>query len=315
MANFKIQEARRELIWTKVALIAPSGGGKTYSALRLATGMLEELKKIGQEKNGKILMGNTEHARGRYYANEFKYDIVDLEAPYFPEMFTEFIEYAVAENYPILLLDSTSPEWEGRGGCLDLQQQAGGTYQAWAKVTPRHDKFIAAVADSPIHTIATMRGKDQYEMEKGDTKTTVKKLGVGAQQRQNFEYEFTLSFLIDQKNNMAVTQKDNTHLFEHEGEVLLTEKHGAQLIQWANSGEGFTPSLRNAKISTPADAIKETKSQVVEKCVALGGSKNDVLMEIIKSFEPSGNPNKIKDINVLNNLLVKLVELETKGLE
>lgn len=315
MANFKIKEAKRELIWTKIALMAPSGGGKTYSALRLATGMLEELKKEGQEQNGKILMGNTEHARGRYYANEFKYDIVDLEAPYNPEMFVDFIEYAVSEKYPILILDSTSPEWEGKQGCLELHQQAGGTYQAWAKVTPRHDKFIACIADSPIHIIATMRGKDQYEMEQEGNKISVKKLGVGAKQREGFEYEFTTTFLIDQKTSMATSQKDNTHLFEHEGDLLITEKHGNKIIQWANSGEGFTPSLRNAKISTPSDAIKETKSQVVEKCVALGGSKNDVLMEIIKSFEPSGNPNKIKDINVLNNLLVKLVELETKGLE
>lgn len=131
MANFKVQEAKRELIWTKIALMAPSGGGKTYSALRIATGMLEELKKIGQGKNGKILMGNTEHARGRYYANEFKYDIVDIESPYSPERYVEFIEFATESGYDILILDGTSAEWEGRGGCLELHQQAGGTYQSW----------------------------------------------------------------------------------------------------------------------------------------------------------------------------------------
>ena len=309
---FKIQQAKRELIWTKIALVAPSGGGKTYSALRIATGMLEELKKIGQAKNGKILMGNTEHARGRYYANEFVYDIVDLEAPYLPEMFVDFIDYAVSEEYPILILDSTSPEWEGKMGCLELHQQAGGTYQSWAKVTPRHDKFIASLADSPIHTIATMRGKDQYEMEKGDGgKASVKKLGVGAQQRQNFEYEFTLSFLIDQKTNMAVAQKDNTHLFEHEGEVLLTEKHGLQLIQWANSGEGFTPSLRNVKVESPETNLKDIQQKVVAKCSELGGSKNESLMAVLKEYDPSGNPNKIKDVNKLNELLEKLNNLGT----
>ena len=41
---FKVQKAVREKIYTKVALMAPSGGGKTYSALRLATGMKEELE-------------------------------------------------------------------------------------------------------------------------------------------------------------------------------------------------------------------------------------------------------------------------------
>jgi len=311
--GFKIQEAKRELIWTKLALMAPSGGGKTYSSLRVATGMLEELKKLKQAGNGKILMGNTEHARGRYYANEFKYDIVDLEAPYNPEMFVELIEYAVSEGYPILLLDSTSPEWEGKGGCLELQQQAGGTYQAWAKVTPRHDKFIAAIADSPIHIIATMRGKDQYEMEKSDNKTVVKKLGVGAKQREGFEYEFSSTFLIDQKTNLATPQKDNTHIFEHEGDQLLTEKHGIKIIEWANSGEGFTPSLRGVVAKTPEEDLKDLKKQVVEVCKSKGGSDNAELMAIVKSFEPSGNTNKIQDTAKLSELLDKVKDV--KGIE
>lgn len=312
MANFKIQEAKRELIWTKLALMSPSGGGKSYSSLRLATGMLEELKRLGLEKNGKILVGNTEHARGRYYANEFKYDIVDLEAPYNPEMFVEFIEYAVQQDYPILILDSTSPEWEGKQGCLELHLQAGGTYQAWAKVTPRHDKFIASIADSPIHIIATMRGKDQYEIETENNKTSVKKLGVGAKQREGFEYEFTATFLIDQKTNLATPQKDNTHLFEHEGDQILTEKHGIEIIKWANSGEGFTPSLRNATIESPNDNLKSLQQEVINKCVELGGSKNSELMAIVKEFEPSGNTNRIKDADKLKELINRLKELNTE---
>ncbi len=317
MASFKVQEAKRELIWTKIALMAPSGGGKTYSALRMATGMLDELKKIGQAKNGKILMGNTEHARGRYYANEFKYDIVDLEAPYFPELWVDLVEYAVAENYPILILDSTSPEWEGKMGCLELHKQAGGRYQDWDKVTPRHDAFIASIADSQIHIIATMRGKDQYEMEKNDNKTTVKKLGVGAKQREGFEYEFTATFLIDQKTSMAEAQKDNTHLFEHEGNMLLSEKHGSQIIQWANSGEGFTPSLRGVKVESPTDQLKALKESVVALATRLGGSKNESMMTVLKEIEPSGNPNKIKDLETLQKLFnalsnVKPLEEEKK---
>jgi len=167
--GFQISQAKRELIWVKVALMAPSGGGKTYSALRLASGMREELKKLGIET--KILMANSESTRGRYYANEFEYDILDVQSPHEPEMYAELIDYAVSEGYKILIMDSTSHEWEGKGGCLELHTRAGGTYQAWAKVTPRHNKFIEAIADSPLHIIATMRGKDQYEMEKEDGKT------------------------------------------------------------------------------------------------------------------------------------------------
>jgi hypothetical protein len=308
--GFNVVEAKRELIWTKVALMGSSGAGKSYSALRVATGMLEELKKLGLQKNGKILFANTESARGRYYANEFKYDIVDITAPHNPEKYVELVEFAVEREYPILILDSTSAEWEGRGGCLELQQLAGGTYQSWAKVTPRHDKFINALADSPIHVIATMRGKDQYEMEKGENgKTTVTKLGVGAVQRNNTEYEFTSSFLIDQKSNMAVAQKDNTHLFENEGEILLTETHGKKLIQWANSGEGYTVPVRSVK--TIAEVMTDKKEEAVAMCVKLGGSKNPDLMKVLAKFEPTGNPKKILELEKLNELIVELSAMQS----
>ena len=307
--GFNITQAKRELIWTKVALMAPSGGGKTYSALRLATGMLEELKKLGLAKNGKILMANTEQARGRYYANEFKYDIVDINAPHTPEQYVDLIDFAVEQDYPILIMDSTSHEWEGRGGCLEIQQQAGGTYQAWAKVTPRHDKFISAIADSPIHVIATMRGKDQYEMEKSDGgRTTVKKLGVGAKQRDGFEYEFTATFLIDQKSNMANAQKDNTHLFEDEGDVLLTENHGKKIIQWANSGEGYTVPVRSMK--SVAEIMATRKTEAVALCGKLGGQENEALMNLLAEYHPSCNPKKIEELDKLNELIEKLKEMK-----
>ncbi len=316
--NFVAIQAKRELIFIKTALMAPSGGGKTYSSLRLATGMLQELKALKAEiGNGKILLANTESSRGRYYANEFEYDIVDIVAPHSPEMYVDLVSWAVEQKYPILIIDSSTHEWEGKGGCLELHQQAGGTFQSWAKITPRHDKFIQAIADSPIHIIATMRGKDQYEIEKNDAgKANVKKLGVGAQQRQGFEYEFTVTFLIDQKSNMATCEKDNTHLFEDEGEILLSETFGKKLVDWANSGEGYTPPVRNASgtsIPESGDGVDELRTEIIKICSGLGGAKNETLMELLKSYERSGNPNKIKDFGKLTELLSKLKEM--KGTE
>lgn len=291
---FQVKKAKREKIYTKIALMAPSGGGKTYGALRLATGMAQEIKKE-TGKNAKILMANTEQKRGYYYANEFDYDIVDIEAPHEPEKYVDLIDFAVQEGYDILIIDSSSHEWEGKGGCLDLQQKAGGTYQAWGKVTPRHNKFINAIADSPIHIIATMRGKDQYEMTKDDKtgKATVQKLGVGAKQRDGFEYEFTCTFLIDQKTNTAEVQKDNTHIFESQGATLLTEAHGAKLIQWANDGEGYTPVDRNNTPEEVSSDLETVKKQIIEKATALGGNKSAGVKAVVKEF---GNPNALKTV-------------------
>lgn len=301
---FQVRKAKREKIYTKIALLAPSGGGKTYGALRLATGMAEEIKnETGKE--AKILMGNTEAKRGLYYSDEFDYDIVDIDAPHNPEKYIELIDFAVDQGYDILIIDSSSHEWEGQGGCLDLQRQAGGTYQSWSKVTPRHDAFISAIANSPIHIIATMRGKDQYEVSKDDRgKTSVQKLGVGAKQRDGFEYEFTCTFLIDQKTNTAEVQKDNTHLFDNGGAKILTEADGAKIIKWANSGEGYTPVIK--KPNEPVDDLKSIKAQIVDRCKALGGTGNADMMALLKTYVTSGNPNAIRDISKAKELLDKL---------
>lgn len=305
---FQVKKAKREKIYTKVALMAPSGGGKTYGSLRLATGMAEEIKKE-TGKDARILMANTEAKRGYYYANEFDYDIVDIEPPHNPEKYVELIDFAVKEGYDILIIDSSSHEWEGKGGCLELHQQAGGTYQSWARVTPRHNKFIQAIADSPIHIIATMRGKDQYEMSKDEKgKTSVQKLGVGAKQRDGFEYEFTVTFLIDQKTNTAEVQKDNTHIFDSEGPTILSENHGRKLMQWANSGEGYTPIVRNEE-TEPVDDLKTIKSQIITAAKEHGGPNNETVMSTIKEYIPSGNPNALRDINKGKELLAKLQQL------
>lgn len=308
-----IRKATRKLIPVKIALIAPSGGGKTYGALRLATGMKEELERETGKK-AKVLMANTEGARGEYYADEFDYDIVDIEAPHNPEKYVTLIQDAIDAGYNILIIDSSSHEWEGKGGCLELQQKAGGTYQSWAKVTPRHNRFIEAIADSPIHIIATMRGKDQYEIEKNDKgKTTVKKLGVGSKQREGFEYEFTATFMIDQKTNMAEAQKDNTHIFDNETAVQLSEEHGRKLIKWANSGEGFAPTVKtnvNTETKTEEDDLKTIKQNIVKVCTELGGQKNTDMMNLLKTFVPSGNPNAIRTVDKAKECLEALKKLQ-----
>lgn len=296
--GFEIKKAKREKIKVKIALMAPSGGGKSYGSLRLATGMANEIEKETGKK-AKILMGNTEQKRGYYYANEFDYDIVDIEPPHNPEKYVDLINFAVEQGYDILIIDSSSHEWEGKGGCLDIISQIGGKYQDWAKISPRHQKFIDAIAESPIHIIATMRGKDQYESIKDEKtgKMTVQKLGVGAQQRNGFEYEFTCTFLIDQKTNTAEVQKDNTHLFENQGATLLTEKHGEQIIKWANSGE---EPYNYGKI----------QQEIIDLAKELGGSANEEVLKATKGILGVANPKNCKSQELLEKSLTELKRIK-----
>lgn len=220
------KKAVRTKLHIKLALISPSGGGKTYSALRLCKGI-----------GGRTLLCNTEADRGYIYANEFDYDIVDLEAPFTPEKYIEVIHYAEKEGYDNLILDSATHEWTGKGGLVEIHDKMpGNSFTNWATLTPRHNAFLDAQLYAKINIISCLRGKDEYVMEEKNGKQTPKKVGLGAQQRNGFEYECQVTLMIDQESHVASAMKDNSHIFEGHYDVL-TEEHGAALHAWADTGE------------------------------------------------------------------------------
>lgn len=221
------QKAKREQIWLKVLLAGPSGSGKTFSALRLAKG-------IAAAAGGRVAAIDTENGRIRYYANEFDFDDLQLQAPYTPEKYIQAIEDAVDGGYKALVIDSITHEWDY---CVDYHDKMpGNSYTNWGKVTPRHDAFMEKVLQSPIHIISTVRGKDTYVLEDRNGKQVPKKVGMGYKQRDNTEYNYTLTFNIAQDTHIAEAQKDNTHLFEGRYDVL-TERDGKALFDWANAGD------------------------------------------------------------------------------
>lgn len=304
MAGF--QKAKREKIWIKGLLGGASGSGKSYSALRIATGIV---KKTG----GRIAAIDTENGRIRYYANEFDFDDMQLEEPYTPEKYIEAINTAVDSGYKVLIVDSSTHEWKYINDVHD--KMPGNSFTNWGKVKPRHNAFMEKLLQAPIHTIITTRGKDDYVMEDKNGKQVPKKVGVGMQQEKDIEYNYTVTFNLSQDTHVAEVMKDNTHLFEGRYDVL-TEKDGEALYNWANSGD--TPSANRDNIvpdvpvntENPVDDLKNIKKEIVALCSTLGGTKNEKLMSTLKEVVPNGNPNAIKDITVAKELLEKLKTLQ-----
>lgn len=294
------QKAKREQLWLKILLAGPSGSGKTYTALRLASG-------IAKECNSRIAAIDTENGRIRYYANEFDFDDIQFEAPFTPENYIEAIEAAVDGGYKVLIIDSSTHEWDY---CLDVHNKMpGNSYTNWAKITPRHDAFMEKMLQSPIHIITTVRGKDEYVLEEKNGKQTPKKVGLGYKQRDGMEYNYTCTFNIAQDTHIASVMKDNTHLFEDRYDVL-TEKDGKALYEWANSGEAPAPKKVVAKKAeeTIDAVIAEIKAVVDEK--TNDGVSRDVISAAIKSVAGSANYNKITDINVAKGVVLALNNLE-----
>jgi len=269
-----VKKAVREKVKVKVLLSSPSGGGKSYSALRLTTGM-----------GGKTMYIGTEARRGLYYADEFDYDYVELKdiskidrstsdgkeeydeytkilprprEPFAPENYIALINYAVDNGYDNLIIDSITHEWNSKGGILDAKSKmTGNDFAKWKTLTPRHDAFIYEILHSPINVIATVRGKDAYVLEENSKgKQAPKKVGLGSITRDGIEFEYTVAMNIDQETHIATATKDNTHLFDNRWDVL-TETDGKALIQWAESGKGKNISRKIAE--------KPAETKVVEK--------------------------------------------------
>ncbi len=298
------QKAKREHVWAKLLLSGPSGSGKTYTALRLATGLAEKC-------GSRIAFIDTEAGRVRYYADEFDFDDMQLD-DYQPESYVTLIQAAVDAGYKVLVIDSTSHEWTY---CYEtVNKMPGNSFTNWGKITPRHDKFMEAILQSPIHIICTVRGKDEYVLEEKNGKQTPKKVGMGYKQRDDVEYEYTTTLNLQQDTHIATAMKDNTHLFENRYEVL-TERDGAAIYAWANTGAA--PASRKTPAPAPAGGVDEmpTAEELhgliaaqVDKLVSIGVAREEI-GKAVKAAADTANYKKVSDVYVLSGVLNKLKEL------
>lgn len=294
------QKAKREQVWLKVLLSGASGSGKSYSALKVATG-------IAKECGSGIAYIGTEGSRNKYYADEFDYDLLELEEPFECEKYIEAIDAAVEAGYKVLIIDSMTHEWKWLNDVHD--KMPGNSFTNWGKLKPRHHKFMDKVLNSPIHIIATARGKDDWVLEDKNGKQVPKKVGMGQQQDKDISYEYTVSLMIAQDTHVASADKDNTKLFDGRFEVL-TEKDGVRLYEWANKGEAPAPKKETPKYTETTydseDMLKSVKKEIISVCTELGGTKNADLMAVLKTYVASGNPNAIQSLKEAKKCLTEI---------
>jgi len=230
--TFQIQRAQRKKAKLRIGVSGPSGSGKTYSALLLARGIASAWDKV--------LLIDTENGSGELYSDLGEYNVITLDAPYSPERYIEAIAAGEDAGMEVIIIDSTSHEWEGRGGCLEINEKLasakykGNTWAAWSEVTPRHQKFILAITTSRCHIVTTARSKtDMIQTE--DKK--IKKVGMKEIQREGFEYELTANFNIDREGHYAIASKDRTGLFIERDPFVINTATGEELIAWNNGGK------------------------------------------------------------------------------
>ena len=255
----KLQKISREQVKMRLGLSGPSGFGKTYSALLLASGMTTW---------DKIAIIDTENKSAGLYSHLGEFYTIPLEAPYTPERYIEAIKACEDGGIEVIIIDSISHEWDGKGGCLEIVDKLGGRFTDWAKVTPRHTAFVQAITHCKCHILTTVRKKQEYALDSKDNGFKVTKLGMKEITREGFEYELTINFELINDKHLAKVGKDRTGLFDGKPEFLITPETGSTILDWCNSGAVVIPLYKQfsdrIKSSASADDLVKVQTDIKE---------------------------------------------------
>ena len=305
MSSF--QKATRKKIKLKLAVTGPSGSGKSYGALRIASGM-----------SSKIAFLDTENGSASLYSDRFNFDVLNITPPFEPDKFTKGLKEAADAGYEVVIIDSASHFWEG---ILDIKSKmdarGGNSYTNWNDAGKKFKDVLDAILQSPLHVICCMRSKMDYVQEKNDQgKTTIKKVGLAPIMRDGSEFEFTTIFAVDMAHQTKA-DKDRTGLF---GDAIfqITEDTGKQLLEYLDRGEVPQPSLvipvPGPPVTTRAvEWLKDQKDEVSRIKNELTDLDPKALAEFnalwptIKTLAPSDA------IDQLSNLLRKWQDITNQG--
>jgi hypothetical protein len=223
------KKAKRSNRNLRMAIAGVSGGGKTYTALKLASYL----------GNSTALI-DTERSSAEIYSAEYEFDVAQLDNHH-PQNYIDAINRAAEGGYNTLIIDSLSHAWIGKDGALDLVSKYGKSFNAWGKVTPLQDKLLDTMLGYPGHVISTMRQKQSYAQEKDDKgKISVTKVGLATVQRDGIDFEFDVFGSMDTMNNMTIEKSRcpslTGQMYARPGEELAKE-----LLGWLETGEPVEP--------------------------------------------------------------------------
>ena len=229
----------------RASFFGPSGAGKTFSALRVATGLAD----------GKpIAVIDTERGSASKYADRFAFDVLELEDQTI-DGYCGAIREAARAGYAVLVIDSLSHGWQTLLEEVEKLAKAkyrGNTWSAWSEGTPLQRRLVQAILTFPGHVIATMRSKTEWTTVDNNGKKTPQRVGLAPEQGKGVEYEFDLLVEISTEH-IANVIKDRTGKFQDKLLEKPGEDFGRELAAWLQEGEPAT--ARPAAPQTTQEAL------------------------------------------------------------
>jgi hypothetical protein len=290
---FEVRKAVRQSVPIWIGLGGASGGGKTLSALRLATGIQ---KIVG----GRISVLDTEAERAAVYAPKegdkprppetFDFDHVPFLPPFSSLDYLDAVQQCYESGSRIVIIDSFSHEHESAGGLLEqfeeeLHRLAGDDEDkanrmkmlAWKKPKAGRRKMINALLQMKLCVIGCFRTKNALELKKGQDP---KKLGEVPVTGDGLIYEFPLRLLVKAGSEGKPTLDSQEpgerqwirvpQFFRHlvSAKAQLDERLGEEIAKWASGTiDENSPYVRLAKaISVARDkkALEAIQKELAE---------------------------------------------------
>lgn len=270
--SFSASPAVRTEVPALVGLMGASGSGKTYSALRLATGM----QKV---RGGEIYVVDTEARRALHYADQFKFQHVPFGEPFGSLDYLSVLRYCVIEKgASVVVIDSMSHEHEGVGGYLqtqeaELDRMAGSDHQkrervkfaAWIKPAAQRRALINGLLQLNAAFVFCFRAKEKTKPVPGGQPLSLGFMPIAGEE---FVFEMTMNaLLMPHSDGVPTWQSDKTgerlmmklptqfrDLFARP--VQITEEHGAAIAQWAKGGAKALSSDLPERLAAAANALK-----------------------------------------------------------
>ena len=257
----------------RLALFGVSGSGKSFSALRIATGLAG--------KNGKIAFIDTERGSASKYADRFDFDVCEIDKPTINNVKMQIEQ---AKGYDVLIIDSLTHAW------LELLQEVeqvartkfgGNTWSAWSEGTPKQMSLINSILDFGGHVIVTMRAETNWTTTTNDKgKVVPVRIGEAPKQGKGIEYEFDMLMQLSQEHN-ALVIKDRTGKYQDVCIEMPDEKFGADLAKWLDEGEPVKKKTDDDLVSI---AEKLASLQTVEELMKYYKTIDNMTDEIKNLF-------------------------------
>jgi hypothetical protein len=274
-------KATRKQALLRLALCGPAGSGKSYTGLRIATGLLGPGERLA------VL--DTEHGSAELYADEpnpdggaFDFDTVRLDqlpGRFSAENYVKCLRSAAEAGYRVVLVDSLSHAWAGEGGVLDYVDNVaarggrggeGNKFSAWRQGTKAQNELVDALLSYPGHVICTLRTKVEYVLEQVNGRATIRKVGMASIQRDGVDYEFTVVGDLDVDTHRLIVTKSRCSTVADRTFLKAGADLARELRTWLDNGEAPPAEPPAAPATPPSEHHPSWPDARAAFCAELG---------------------------------------------